>query len=81
VLIAHAISESILRIVDVELGIDWSLIGSGNKGASTVREGSMDFENIGATTSIGSRSRPTEVIARASLYFLMLVRKPLALGF
>src|SRR6266498_5430116 len=28
---------------------------------------------------MGSRSRPTEVIARASLYFWMLVQKPLAL--
>jgi len=34
--VVHAISQCIIRVIDVELGIDWRLIGSRKKGASPV---------------------------------------------
>jgi len=53
--IVHMISQCVIRVVDIELGIDWGLIWSRKKGASTVGERTMDFEDIGTTTLHGQK--------------------------
>ncbi len=53
--IVHVISQCIIGVIDIELGIDWRLIGSRKKGASPVRERTMDLEDIGTTTLHGQQ--------------------------
>jgi len=51
ILIFHSIVESILRIIDIELGIYRVLIGSREKRANTVGKSSMDLENVRTSTT------------------------------
>ena len=67
--IVHAVIKSIRRIIDVELGIDRTVMRKRKKGASTMGKSTMNLENICTMTidTAGSSVRPTDVIAKESL--------------
>jgi hypothetical protein len=51
VLVGHAVVESILRVIYIELRIDRRCIGGRKKRASTMREGAMNLEDIWTSTT------------------------------